>query len=428
MNKAINNELFDFINQSPTAFHAVENVAASLTAQGFKELYEWEDWELSAGRYFVRRNGSALIAFNIPNAAFPGFMIMAAHSDAPSFRVKDRAETRAAGLYTQLNVERYGGMIMSSWMDRPLSLAGRVALRGEKGIYTRLLNIEKPLLMIPNVAIHMDRSVNEGKSFNANVDMLPLISLSELSFDELIAGELGVKAEDIISKDLFIYPRTPGFIWGAEDEFISSPRLDDLQCVFGCMKGFLAAKGSGSASVLAVFDNEEVGSGTKQGADSPLLYDVLERVCACFGKKLNTALAQSFMVSADNAHAVHPNHPEYADRNDRPVLNGGVVIKFNANQKYTSDALSTAVFSEICREAGVPVQRYSNRGDLPGGSTLGNISSSHVAIDSVDIGLPQLAMHSAMETAGAEDTGYLIKAAEMFYSKSFRREGEGIEL
>ena len=428
MEKTINNELFDFINASPTAFHAVENIAARLCAEGYKELYEWEDWQLSAGRYFVRRNGSSIVAFKIPGADFSGFMIMAAHSDAPAFRVKDKAETRAAGLYTQLNVERYGGMIMSSWMDRPLSLAGRVALRGEKGIYTRLLNIDKELLMIPNVAIHMDRSVNEGKSFNANVDMLPLMSLSELSLDDIIAAELKVKAEDIISKDLFLYPRTPGFTWGAEDEFISSPRLDDLQCVFGCMKGFMGAKGGESVAVLSVFDNEEVGSGTKQGADSSLLYDVLGRICAGFGRGLNTALAQSFMVSADNAHAVHPNHPEYADRNDRPVLNGGVVIKFNANQKYTSDALSTAVFSEICREAGVPVQRYSNRGDLPGGSTLGNISSAHVSIDSVDIGLAQLAMHSAMETAGAKDTGWLIKAAELFYSKSFRRAGEGIEL
>ncbi len=429
MNKAINNELFDFINESPTAFHAAENIAARLRAEGFKELYEWEDWNLSApGSYFVRRNGSSLIAFNIPKADFAGFMIMAAHCDAPALRVKDKAETRSAGLYTQLNVERYGGMIYSTWLDRPLSLAGRVALRGEKGIYTRLVNIDKELLMIPNVAIHMDRSANEGKSFNPNVDLLPMLSLSEVGIDAMIAGELGVKAEDIISKDLFLYPRTPGFTWGAEDEFISSPRLDDLQCAFGCMKGFLGAKGGESVSVLSIFDNEEVGSGTKQGADSSFLFDCLERVCGFFGRKLNTAFAQSFMVSADNAHAVHPNHPEYADRNDRPVLNGGVVIKFNANQRYTSDAVSTAVFSEICREAGVPVQRYSNRGDLPGGSTLGNISSSHVSIDSVDIGLPQLAMHSAMETGGAEDTAYLIKAAELFYSKSFKRSGEGIEL
>lgn len=429
MDKVINRELFDFIDASPTAFHAVENIAGRLSGEGFRELYEWEDWELSApGQYFVRRNGSSLIAFKIPGEDFPGFMIMAAHSDAPAFRVKDRAETKAAGLYTQLNVERYGGMIYSTWLDRPLSLAGRVALRGERGIYTRLVNIDRELLMIPNVAIHMDKSANESKSFNPNVDLLPLISLADISLDDIIARALGVKAEDIISKDLFVYPRTPGFTWGAEDEFISSPRLDDLQCAFGCMKGFIGAGSGESVSVLSVFDNEEVGSGTKQGADSSLLYDVLERICACFGRRMNTALANSFMVSADNAHAVHPNHPEYADRSDRPVLNGGVVIKFNANQRYTSDAVSTAVFAELCREAGVPVQRYSNRGDLPGGSTLGNISSAHVSIDSVDIGLPQLAMHSAMETAGAEDTAHLIKAAKLFYSRSFRRAGEGIEL
>jgi len=431
MNKQINKELFDFINASPTAFHAVENIAGELISKGFTELYEWQDWELSApGSYFVRRNASSIIAFSIPGADFAGFMIMAAHSDAPSFRVKDNASVKAAGLYTQLNVERYGGMIFSSWMDRPLSLAGRIAVRSEKGIASKLVNIDRDLLMIPNVAIHMDRSVNDGKSFNPNVDMLPLISSasSELSLDGIIAEAAGVKEEDIISKDLFLYPRAPGFMWGAEDEFISSPRLDDLQCAFACMKGFLNSAPGGSVSVLSVFDNEEVGSGTKQGAASGFLSHVLERLCACFGRSLHTALANSFMVSADNAHAVHPNHPEYADRNDRPVLNGGVVIKFNANQRYTSDAVSTAVFAEICREAGVPVQRYSNRGDLPGGSTLGNISSSHVSIDCVDIGLPQLAMHSALETAGAEDTAYLIRAAELFYSRSFRRSGEGLSL
>jgi len=428
MKNIINNELFDFINQSPTAFHAAENIAKELKAAGYTELYEWEDWNISApGRYFVRRNGSSTVALNIPDAGFRGFMIMAAHGDAPSFRIKDKAQVKAAGLYTQLNVERYGGMICSTWLDRPLSAAGRIAVRSEGGIQTKLVNIDKDLMMIPNVAIHMDRSANDGKSYNANVDMLPLISGPELhkSFDEIVAQSAEVKAEDIISKDLFLYPRVKGYVWGAQDEFISSPRLDDLQCTFAGLKGFLQAQPKDSAAVLSIFDNEEVGSATKQGAGSTFLADVLSRVCLSLGRCLPTALANSFMVSADNAHAVHPNHPEYADRNDRPAINGGIVIKFNAAQRYTTDALSNAVFTEICRESGVPVQYYSNRGDLPGGSTLGNVSSAHVSIDSVDIGLAQLAMHSAVETAGSEDTLYLVKAAELFFSKSFcRSEGE----
>jgi len=426
----INRELFDFISASPTAFHAASSIAKNLVSAGFSELSERGGFDVEpGGRYFVRRNDSSIIALRLPEKGLDCFNIMAAHSDAPSFKLKEQPE-RKSEAYSRLAVEKYGGMLCSSWLDRTLSAAGRVLIREGDKLRSALVDLEDELFMIPNVAIHMDRSANEGKAYNANVDMLPLMGSAAAAeeYKALLAKAAGCEYEEIVSAELFLYPCEKGRVWGVSKEYISSPRLDDLQCAFGCMKGFMGAKGGESVAVLSVFDNEEVGSGTKQGADSSLLYDVLGRICAGFGRGLNTALAQSFMVSADNAHAVHPNHPEYADRNDRPVLNGGVVIKFNANQKYTSDALSTAVFSEICREAGVPVQRYSNRGDLPGGSTLGNISSSHVSIDSVDIGLPQLAMHSAMETAGAKDTGWLIKAAELFYSKSFRRAGEGIEL
>ena len=431
MNNSINKELIDFINGAPTAFHAVESVAEELKTRGYTELYEWEQWQLQLpGRYFVRRNDSSLIAFNIPVRDFKGFMIMAAHSDAPSFKLKENALHKAAGLYAQLSVEKYGGMLCSSWLDRPLSLAGRLVVKTEKGLESRLVNIDKDLLMIPNVAIHMDRSANDGKAYNAASDMLPLMGRadSEKSLMGLLAETAGVTEEQIIGKDLYLYPRTPGCVWGLEAEYVSSPRLDDLQCVFGCLKGFTEAAPTESAAVLCVFDNEEVGSGTKQGADSAFLQDVLARLCAAADKSITIALANSFMVSADNAHAVHPNHPEYADKNDRPVLNGGIVIKFNANQRYTTDAVSAAVFSRVCGEAGVPVQHYSNRADLPGGSTLGNISSSHVSIDTVDIGLAQLAMHSAYETAGSKDTEYLIAAAREFYSRSFRRSGREIEI
>ena len=429
----VNRELLDFIAQSPTAFHAAANVRKALEAAGYTRLFEGEDWKIESGKYFVCRNSSSIIALNVPKKDFRGFMIMAGHSDSPSYKIKENPEDKAAGMYIRLNTERYGGMIASTWLDRPLSAAGRVMVRENGHIAEKLVNLDRDLLMIPSVAIHMDRNVNDGKKFDPNTDMLPILGSAETekSFSALVAESIGVSAEDVIALDLFLYPRTPGTVWGAEEEFISSPRLDDLQCVFACLKGFLEAEVTDSAAVLCVFDNEEVGSGTKQGADSTFLDDTLSRVCAAMGKggaEYRTALHQSFMVSADNAHAVHPNHPEYADRNDRPAMNKGIVIKYNANQRYTTDSVSAAVFAELCRAADVPVQRFTNRADMPGGSTLGNISSSHVSVDTVDIGLPQLAMHSCYETAGTKDTEYLLRAAAEFFSRSFRRGREGIEI
>ncbi len=379
------------------------------------------------------RNSSSVIALNIPKTEFRGFMMMAAHSDSPSFKIKEYPEDRAAGQYVRLNTERYGGMIASTWLDRSLSAAGRVMVRENGRIAEKLVNIERDLMMIPSVAIHMERGVNDGKKFDPNTDMLPVISAADAknSLRALAAENAGTSEDDILSTDLFLYPRTSGTVWGADEEFVSSPRLDDLQCVFACLNGFLEAKPTESAAVLCVFDNEEVGSGTKQGADSTFLEDTLVRVCEALGRsgaEYRAALNQSFMVSADNAHAVHPNHPEFADRIDRPAINGGIVIKFNANQKYTTDSVSAAVFAELCRAAGVPVQRFTNRADMPGGSTLGNISSAHVSVDTVDIGLPQLAMHSCYETAGARDTEYLIRAARELFSRSFRRGRNGIEI
>lgn len=429
----VNGELLDFIAASPTAYHTAANVRAAIEEAGYIRLYEGEDWSITGGKYYVVRNSSSVIALNIPKKDFRGFMIMAGHSDSPSYKIKENPEDKAAGLYIRLNTERYGGMIASTWMDRPLSAAGRVMVREDGHIAEKLINIDRDLLMIPSVAIHMDRNANDGKKFDPNTDMLPLFGSAEAekSFSALVAESIDVRAEDIIASDLFLYPRTPGTVWGNENEFISSPRLDDLQCVFACMKGFIDAKPADSAAVLCVFDNEEVGSGTKQGADSTFLEDTLSRVCEALGKsgaEYRAALHQSFMVSADNAHAVHPNHPEYADRNDRPAMNKGIVIKYNANQRYTTDSVSAAVFAELCRAADVPVQRFTNRADLQGGSTLGNISTAHVSIDTVDIGLPQLAMHSCYETAGTKDTEYLLRAAAEFFSRSFRRGREGIEI
>ena len=295
---------------------------------------------------------------------------------------------------------------------------------------SRLVNIDRDLLVIPGVAIHMDRSVNKGAELNPAVDLLPLLGCGKEpgAFRKLIAEAAGVREEHLLSTELFLYPRTKAVQTGLNGEFIVSPRLDDLQCVFGCLEGFLAAKPGGSLPVLAVFNNEEVGSSARQGADSTFLTDVLERIahgCGLDSEGWKAAVANSFMVSADNAHAIHPAHPEYADKGECPVLGGGIVIKYNANQRYTTDAVSGAVFQAICQEAGVPVQRYSNRADLPGGSTLGNISTAHLSVPTVDIGLPQLAMHSVCETAGAADTEHLVKAMTAYFSRDFHRDRDG---
>ncbi len=429
----LNRELLDFIHASPTAFHAAANIEKTLQDAGFTRLCEGHDWHIELpGKYYAVRNGSSVIALDLPGTV-DGFLLMAAHTDSPSFRLREKPELESAGAYTQLSVETYGGMLCSTWMDRPLGVAGRVVVRENGRAVTKLVNLDRDLLLIPSVAIHMDRSANDGKAFNANVDMLPLFALTVegARLDALLAKELGVKEEDILSRELNLCLREKGCLWGAAEEFVSAPRLDDLQCVFACLKGFLQPKTLQKAAVFCAIDNEEVGSKTRQGADSSFLDDVLSRVCEALGKnhaQYRAVLANSFMVSADNAHAVHPNHPEYADKVDRPVLNGGIVVKYNANQRYITDAVSAAVFGEVCRRAEVPVQRYTNRPDIHGGVTMGNISLAHVSVRMLDIGLAQLAMHSSYETAGARDTDYLVRAAAAFYGSSCSPTDGGIEI
>lgn len=428
---SVNQELFDFISSCPTAFHTAETVKNMLEANGYTELYEYELWNLKApGKYFIRRNFSAIIALNIPKNDYRGFMLMAAHGDSSSLKVKQEPECSGSEYYTRLNVEKYGGPILAAWYDRPLSFAGRVVLNENGRLHTKLVDIDRDLLLIPSIAIHMDRSINDGKSVNPNTDMLPLLCCSDenRTINSLVSEKLGVPEESIVTSDFFLYNRQRSAQWGANNEFISAPRLDDLQCVFGLVKGFLAAEPKDNVNVLCVFDNEEVGSSSKQGADSSFLQEILLSFNSALGhtdRDYRTALARSFMVSADNAHAVHPNHPELADRIDRPKMNGGIVIKYNANQRYTTDAVSAAVFMKICERAGIPYQRYTNRADIKGGSTLGNISQTHVSLFSVDIGIAQLAMHSTYETAGARDTERLIKAAEEFYNCDLRISKEG---
>lgn len=427
----INQELLSFLDNSPTSFHAVANMQAELEAAGLIRLYEGQAWNLEAGKgYYVTRNDSALIAFRIPKKDFLGFQIMASHSDYPALKVKTNAEIVVDQKYVKLNVEKYGGMIFSPWLDRPLSVAGRVVVRTPDGVATKLVNVDRDLLMIPNLAIHMNRSVNDGYAFNAQKDMLPLFGGGDAKdgYRKLVAEAAGVEEEDVLDTDLFLYNRTKGTVFGLNQEFIAAPHLDDMQCAFASMKALLASEPEESVAVHCVLDNEEVGSGSKQGAASTFLKDILHRINAGMGRSEEgylTALASSFMVSADNAHSVHPNQPDKADPTNRPYMNGGIVIKYSANQKYTTDAVSGAIFKSICARADVPYQIFTNRSDMLGGSTLGNISNTQVALNTVDIGLPQLAMHSSYETAGSRDTGYLIEAARVFFSSAVAGMGDG---
>ncbi|WP_458458632.1 M18 family aminopeptidase [Pseudobutyrivibrio sp.] len=412
--------LFEFIEESPSQFHVVANERQRFLDAGFVELSEAKEWKLELGKnYFVTRNGSSILAFRMPKAEYKSFMIMASHSDSPSFRIKEMPEMKE-GHYVKLNTEKYGGMLMAPWFDRPLSIAGRAIVKSKNGIETKLVNLDKDLCMLPSLAIHMNREANDGYKYNAQKDMLPLVSMDEdFNLKKLVAESLSVKEDEILGSDLFLYNREPGKVWGAKDEFISIRRLDDLQCSYSSMMGLLDAKNSESAVQIHVtFDNEEVGSGTKQGADSTFLYDALVRINEAMGgnnSTLLTAIANSFMVSADNAHALHPNYPEKSDPTNKVFMNEGVVIKFNANQKYMTDGLAFGIFTELCNKAKVPYQTFVNRSDVAGGSTLGNISNAHVSINGVDIGLAQLAMHSCYETAGVKDTEYLLKIATIFY-------------
>lgn len=415
-------KLLDFIEKSPTAFQAVDEMQKRLTENGFEVLSEKEYWKLiPGGKYLVTRNNSALIAFCIPEKESRVFHIMASHSDSPSFKIKENPEIKVDNSYVKLNVEKYGGMLMAPWFDRPLSVAGRVIIRRNGGLKEKLINIKRDLVMIPNLAIHMNREANNGVSYNPQKDLQPLFAVgnTDRTLLEIIAEQTGVKKEDIISHDLFLYNRMPGTIWGADKEFVSSARLDDLQCAFASMEGLLRAQNHESIAVHCVMDNEEVGSGTKQGAASTFLKDTLLRINMGLGRTYEEylmTLAGSFMVSADNAHALHPNYTDKTDPTNHPVLNKGIVIKFNANQKYSTDAVSAAIFKELCTKAGVPYQTFVNRSDIAGGSTLGNISNTQVPMNTVDIGLPQLAMHSPYETAGVKDTEYLVRAAEELFA------------
>ena len=425
-------DLMNFLDSSVTMFHAINECEKVLKDSGYIYLPENEKWNIRAGKYYTKRNSSSLIAFDIANGDYH-FQISAAHSDSPTFKLKDRPIIESNG-YLKLNVEAYGGMIDATWLDKPLTLAGRVMVDTGCGIETRLLHIDKDLLIIPNVPIHFNREINKGFAFNNQVDMLPVFSagnLSEADFDKMLAKELGVKPEAILAKDLYLVNRQKAAVIGYDNELISSGRLDDLECVYTSLLGFIEAMNNDHINVFAVFDNEEVGSVTKQGAMSTFFVSTLNRINKALGKSdedYYRAIAKSMLISCDNAHAIHPNHPELFDVKNRPVLNKGIAIKESANQKYTTDAFSRAVLKKILDKNNIPYQTFANRSDIIGGSTLGNLSNTAVSMNAVDIGLPQLAMHSAYETAGAKDVEYAIEALRAFFETNIDIKDDKVSL
>ena len=423
--------LFEFLQAGVTPWHAVAEAARWLEAAGYTRLEEAAYWNLEpGGRYYVTRNGSSIVAWRVPDHAIGGWRMSIAHSDNPGWRIKP-AKSTSAGC-ERLPVEGYGGMIMPTWLDRPLGVAGRVMVRSRDGLETRLVNIDRPVAVIPSLCIHFDRSSNNGHAYNPQVDMQPLYGPEGCRpLSDLVAEQLGVKKEDILSSELMLVTLQQPVCAGADGEYYISPRIDDLGCAATTLMGFLdadAVTDSACAPVWAMLDNEEVGSSTRQGAQSHFLRDLLDRILDAVphsGQAMPRALANSFCLSADNAHATHPNFPEKSDPASPIRLGGGVVIKYNASQKYSTNAYSGAVFGEICRLAGVPTQRFANRADVPGGSTLGNLQANTVPVPTADIGLPQLAMHSAVETAACADADAMRRAVSAFYKAHIRATGDG---
>ena len=425
----INNELLQFIKNSPSQFQAIENESKILSENGYKQLKESDNWNIKSGKYFVTRNGSSIIAFNIPSKISDyHFQLCSSHVDSPTFKLKNVAELQGPNEYIRLNVEQYGGAILYTWFDKPLSIAGRVIIKQAKNTVSKNLYIERDLFIIPSMPPHINREINKNFEPNVQIDLCPLFTNGQMhknDFINMIAEQLKVKAKDIVSYDLYLVNRQNPTMFGYRDEFIGSPKLDDLQASFTSLKGFIDANNK-CINVFASFDNEEVGSLTKQGASSTFLYDVLTRINNCLNKSQDDyfkAIAKSFNVSFDNAHAVNPNHPEKYDQENRCYMNSGIVIKENASQSYTTDAFSRAIFKQVCELAKVPTQTFANRSDVRGGSTLGNLSNNQVSMNTVDIGLAQLAMHSNYETAGSKDSEYAYKSLKKYYSSNIIIDG-----
>ncbi len=434
-------DMLRFIESCPSMFHTTATIAARLEAVGFTELPEGAAWEVEpGGSYYVTRNGSSIIAFRVGARALAArdrfhFQLAASHGDSPAFKIKSAGELAGPAGYRRLNVEAYGGMMDYTWFDRPLGIAGRALVEEGGAVTSRLVHLDRDVAIIPSVAIHLNRDVNGGFAPNRASDLCPLISAGvagEGDFDSLVANAVGVEAEQVLASDLFLVNRQQARVWGVAEEFISSPRIDDLMCAYTSLEGFLTAANSACVTVYCCFDNEEVGSNTKQGALSTFLPDTLVRLCSALDlddDEYRRALSRSFMVSCDNAHALHPNSPSLHDEQNSCTLNGGPVIKEAANQHYCSDAFSRAVFVALCRRADVPFQTFANRSDMAGGSTLGNLSNMQASMHAVDMGCPQLAMHSSYETAGTRDVDLAIRAMQAFFDTDIRIDGaHGFEL
>ena len=417
-------ELLNFIDNSPVSFFAIDNVKKELLANGFKEVSEANVLSLNKGdKCFVERNGSALIAFTIGKEVDDNFSfnIVASHSDSPCFKLKPVFEFKGA-TYNKVMVEPYGGLICSSWFDRPLSVAGRVFVKEGNKISMKLLNIDKDILMIPNVCIHFNRNINSGYTYDYARDMIPFLNQNEeKNLTRVICEELNVTKEDIINFDLYLYNRQKGLVWGLDNEFVSAPRLDDLECVYTSVKALIASTNDKTINVVYVADNEEVGSSSMQGAAGDFLLKTLNKIKRALNINedvFDVALTKSLLVSADNAHSVHPNHPELTDPINQVFMNKGLVIKFNASQSYTSDGLSSSILQTMLESENIPYQFFANASNIRGGSTLGNIAIRQLSIKAVDVGLAQLAMHSSYETAGAKDIDIAIRAfTKVFNSK-----------
>lgn len=426
-----NEDFLDFINSTPNAFYCVKNLKEKLLKYGFEELYEYEQWKnLShGGNYFVSRNDSSLIAFKMTNKyENVSFNIVATHCDSPSFLIKPNSEIYENG-YLKLNTDEHGEMLYRSWLDRPLSIAGRVIIKQNNTYIKKLINIDKDLLVITDQAIHINRDVNNKNTLNPQIDMLPIISLTD--DEDIISNQIdeylkqhNVKFEKICDYDLSLYNRDKAKYIGVNDEFILAPRLDDLGCVYPAFASFVNSKDNCNFNMFCTFNDEETGSLTQQGADSEFLMDVLKRIAESSNIDLLSALRNSIVISADNAHALHPNSPSKSDPTNKVYLNQGIVIKNNPN--YTTDAVTSTLFKGICDNVNVPYQHFTCRTDMRCSETLGGLNQRHVSIDSIDIGLPQLAMHSAAETIGSKDPWYLYNALVEFYNTSFDRKKDGI--
>ncbi len=418
-------QLFDFLNKSVNEYFACNNIVEILKNNGFEYLDPASKWDLkNGGNYFTTKDQSSVIAFKMGQKLdSKSFNIVASHLDSPNLKIKPNGVITKPN-YTSLNTEVYGGPILSTWLDRPLSIAGRVFVKTKEGLKSILVNIDEDLLVIPNVCIHLKKD----SDINPQRDLLPLASLSKYeSVNEILEKKLLIEKDTIVSYDLSVYNRDQAKLVGVDKELFISPRIDNLECAHASLQAFLESNNENKINVYAAFNNEEVGSTTKQGAASTFLKEVLFRIIGN-NEEYYQALANSFLVSADNAHAIHPNRPDLADPTNQVYMNKGVVIKHNANQRYTTDALSNAYFKMICEKTNASYQHYTNRSDQRGGGTLGSISSTQVSIPSVDIGLAQLAMHSALETAGVLDYKEMIKALTSFYNANFKREFDNIKM